>query len=128
FCEEVAYAAGDFAPDGDAAVAVLHAAILYDDVLRRDAQASPVGVAARLDGDAVVARVERAVLDENVFAGLRVAAVVVRAVAANVHAAHGDVRAEDGVNLPHGRVDNRHVLDEHVLAAVGLYELRPEIR
>src|SRR5215213_10332754 len=68
--EEEADAARDFAADGDAAVAVLHPAAADDDVLRRDVQASAVGVAARLDGDAVVACVEGAVFDEHVFARL----------------------------------------------------------
>src|SRR5437764_1232219 len=127
FGEEVSDAAGDFAADGDAAVPVLHAAALNDYVLRRTIDSTTGGVAARLDGDAVVACVEGAVLDENVRAGFGVAAVVVRAVAAYVHSAHGDVRGEHWMNLPHRRVDNCDAFDEDVLAAVGLYELRPQV-
>src|ERR1044071_3014382 len=127
FGEEEPDAAGDFAADGDAAVAVLHAAAADDDVLRGDVQTPAVGVAAGLDGDAVVARVEGAVFDEHVLARLGVAAVVVLAVALDVDPADGDVGAEDGVEFPHRRVDDGDALDEHVLAAVGLDELRAEV-
>ena len=60
--EDIAAIAGDLAPDDHAAVAVLHRAAADDKVLRGDGHATPVVVAAGLDGDAVVARVEDAVL------------------------------------------------------------------
>src|ERR1044072_4496255 len=71
--------------------------------------------------------VKGAVFDENVFAGLGVAAVVVRAVALYAHAADGAVGAEHSVELPHRRVDDADAFDEHVRTAVGLDELRAEV-
>src|SRR5947209_13297737 len=124
--EDVAAAAGNLAPHDDAAVPVLHRAAADDDIFGGDADAPTVVVAARLDGDAVVARVEDAVGDKHVAGGFRVAAVVVRPVAADLYAAHGDVRGAHGVNLPHRRVDDPHALDEHVSTAVRLYKVWPE--
>ena len=87
----------------------------------------PSSLRPGLDRDAVVAGVERAVLDQHVAARLGIAAVVVRAVAADRYAADGDVLAEHRVDLPHRRVDDRHALDEHVAAAIGLDEIRPQV-
>ena len=61
-------------------------------------EASAVGVAAGLDRDAIVARVEGAIFDEHVAARLGVAAVVVGAVALDVDSAHGDVGQSTGFN------------------------------
>ncbi len=46
----------------------------------------------------------------------------------DLHAPHRHIGAEHGMHLPHRGVDDRHVLDEHVAAAVRLDELRAEIR
>src|SRR5262249_4955806 len=116
--EHVARAAGDLASDDDPAVAVAHLAVADDHVLHRRVHAPPIVVAAGLEGDAVVARVERAALDEHVAARLRVAAVVVRTVAPDADAADDDVRAQHRMDLPHRRVDDRHALDHDVAAAV----------
>ena len=113
-------------PIDDAAVAVLHRAVADDDVLDRHVHAPAVVVAAGLERDAVVAGVEGAALDQHVAARLRIAAVVVRAVAADRHVAHRDVLAEDRMDLPHRRVDDRDALDEDVAAAVRLDEVRPQ--
>ena len=126
-CEDVAGAARDLAPDDHPAVPVLHLASADDHVLDGCRQPPPVGVAAGLERDAVVAGVEVAILDEHVAARLRVAAVVVGPVADDAYAAHDDVCAEDRVDLPHRRVRDRHALDEHVAATVGLYELRAQV-
>ena len=58
--------------------------------------AASVAVAAGLDGDAVVARVEGAMLDQHVAARFRIAAVVVRPMRRDLHAAHRDVRQSTG--------------------------------
>ena len=39
----------------------------------------------------------------------------------------GDVFAEHGVHDPHRRVGERDAFDEHVLAAIGLDEVRPQL-
>ncbi len=82
-----------------------------------------VAVASALDGDAVVAGVEEAVLDEHVLARLGVAAVAVGAVVLDVHAAHGEILAEQGMYHPERRAEQGHILDEHVLALHGIDEL-----
>ena len=75
------------------------------------AQLTAIAVAAGLDGDAVVAGVEEAVLDQDVVAVFGVTAVVVVAVGVDGDAAGGEVGAEDGVQLPHGRVGDGDALD-----------------
>src|ERR1035437_9643505 len=63
--EHVADVAGTFAAHGDAAVAVLHDAVLHDEVLAWRVQAAAVGVAPALDGDAIVAGIEGAAVDQH---------------------------------------------------------------
>ncbi len=107
-------------------MAVLHAAAADDHVLGRLLQPPPLGVAARLDGDAVVAGVEDAVLDQHVAAGFRVTAVVVRAAAVDAQLTDNDVLALDRMDLPHRRGDDGQALDQHVLATIGLDEHRAD--
>jgi len=103
----------------------LRMTMFCDGVLTR--RPSPVGVLARLDGDAVVAGVEATVLDHDVVAAFGVAAVVVRAVAVDRDVLHRHGRAEHGVDLPHRRPQYGHVGDNHVLAPVGLDEHRAQV-
>src|SRR6185369_10636793 len=51
--EHVADVARTFAAQRDAAVPVLHGALLHDDVFRGRVQPPPIAVAAGLDGDAI---------------------------------------------------------------------------
>ncbi len=80
---------------------IFHTAIADDDVLRRNMQTPSVGVSAALDGNAVISRVENAVLDEHIAARLRIASVVVGTVTVDGNAAHDDVGGEHWMNLPH---------------------------
>src|ERR1017187_6450697 len=125
--KHVADVAGAFAAHGDAAVAVLHGAVLHDEVLAGRVQAAAIGIAPALDGDAIVAGIEGAAVDQHIDGGFGVAAIVVRAVAGDGDVAHGDVLAQYRVHLIHRRVDDGDVLDLHVGATVGLYEHRPQI-
>src|SRR5690606_1964015 len=95
--EDVPRATRDLAADGHAAVTVLHVAVAYDHVLDGGGEPPAILVASRLQRDAVVPRVEVAVLDEHVAARLRIAAVVVRSVALDANSANGDVLAEHGM-------------------------------
>ena len=124
--KDVAAATADLRADDHAAVAVVHDAVADDDVLRGFAPEASVVIAAALDGDAVVARVEEAVLNEHAVAALRVAAVAVGAVVGNLDATHRDVLAEQGVNDPEGRTQERHVLNENVVTLVQVDELRAQ--
>src|SRR6185295_12229320 len=90
--------------------------------------AASVGVAPGVHRDAVVASIERTILDEHVIDGLGIAAVVVRPVAVHLDAAQYDVPAHHGMDVPEGRVAHPHALDEHVLAAVRLDERRAQHR
>ena len=101
-------AARNLRADDHATVTVLHLAATDDDVLRRRAgklalaTLATVVVASGLDGYAVVARVEEAVLYQHAVAGLRVAAVAVRTVVINMYATHGDVFRQQRVDDPEG--------------------------
>ena len=102
-CEQVLDAAAHLAAAGDTAVAVCEGVVADDEVLGRMtgfAQLTAIAVAAGLDGDAVVAGVEEAVLDQDVVAVFGVTAVVVVAVGVDGDAAGGEVGAEDGGSTP----------------------------
>src|SRR5450756_360052 len=124
--EHVADIARAFAAHGDATVAVLHDAVLHDEVLARHMQSAAIGVAPALDGDAIVAGIEGAAVDQHVDARFGVAAVVVGTVTGDGHVAHRDVLAEHRVHFIHRRVDDGDVLNLHVGAAVGLHEHGPQ--
>src|SRR5581483_5853723 len=124
--KHVAHAARHLAAHHDAAVPILHRAVADDYVFSGRGDAAAVVVAPGLDRDAIVARVKDAVLDQHVAARFRVAAVVVRAVADDGDAAHGDVLAEYRVDFPHRRVVDRHALNQHVARAVRLDEAGPQ--
>ena len=129
-CEQVLDAAAHLAAAGDAAVAVCESVVADDEVLGRMtgfAQLTAIAVAAGFDGDAVVAGVEEAVLDQDVVAVFGVTAIVVVAVGVDGDAAGGEVGAEDGVQLPHGRVGDGDALDQNVGALDGLVEVGAQI-
>ena len=109
-------------------MAIFHSAVADDDILGRSSETPAVGVAAGFDRDAIVTGIEVAALDEHVAAGLGVAAVVVRSMRLDAHVAHRHVAGENGMDLPHRRVDDPHALDENVPAPVRLNELRAQIR
>ena len=71
-------------------MSVLHLAITDDDVSGWSLPKTPVVVASALDGDAVVTGVERAVFDDNVLAGFRIAAVAVGTLVPYLHIVDGD--------------------------------------
>src|SRR5579862_8861547 len=124
--EHVADPARALAAQRHTAVAVLHDAVADHDVLGGLCDAPSVAVAPALDRDAIVAGIELALLDEHVARAFRIAAVVVRPVAVDLHAAHGYVLAEHGIEFPHRRIADAHAFDQHVGAAVGLHEHGPE--
>src|SRR5207248_1749020 len=97
--EHVADSTGAFAAEGHAAVPILHLTVLHHDVFAGCVQPTPVGIASALDGDAVVAGVEDAAIDQHVDAGFGVATVIVRAVAGDGHAADRHIFAEDRMHL-----------------------------
>jgi hypothetical protein len=74
FGEHVAHAAGHLTADRDATVPVSETAPANHDVLARHVHPAAVGISPGLDSDAIVARVERAVFDDNVATRFRVAA------------------------------------------------------
>ena len=114
---------GDFAADRNAAMAVLHDAILNDDVLAGHVDAPAVPVAARFDSDTVVAGAENATDDEHAVAAFRIAAIVVRAVAVDIDAAHCNVAAQHRIELPHRGVLDGEVFEKNVRTAIGLDEV-----
>src|SRR5262249_7043875 len=126
FDEDVAHAARNLAAHHDAAVPVLHDAIADDDVFGRRRDEAYVVVPARFDRDTIVARVGYEIFDQHVASGLRIAAVIVRAVTDDSYAAHRHVRAEHGMNLPHRRIVDRDAFNQDVAAAIGLDEVRPQ--
>ena len=106
-----------------ASMAILHLAVADDDVAAGLVPKAAVVVASALDGDAVVTRVEHAVLYQHVLASLGVASVAVGSLVPDVHAVHGDVFREQGMDDPEGGVVEFHVLDEYAVAIEKVDEL-----
>ena len=107
-------------------MSILHLAIAYDDVAGGLVPKATVVVTAALDGDAVVAGVENAVLDEHVLTSLRVATVSVRSLVPNGHSVYGDVLREEWVYDPERGVEHFDSLDEDALASHEVDELRTQ--
>src|ERR1017187_1022425 len=124
--ENILNASRRFAAATHAAVAGLEMTVLDDEIAAGDVDTMAVPVAAGFDGNAIVAVAEVAILDEHVGAGIRIATVGVRAGGFHRDAAHGDVRAIQRRDDPHGRAENLHAFNQNVPAARGLDEIRPQ--
>ena len=102
---------------------VAHLAVADYDVLTGSSPTTSVGIATGLDGDAVVARVERATLNQDVLTGFGVTTVVVGAQSVNGHVAYNQVVAEQRMNHPERRVLQGDAFDENGIAAVEVHQL-----
>ena len=125
--QHVLDAGGQFAADGDQLVAVLDAAVAHDDVFGRHTQPPGIAVAARFDGDRIVALVEHAIFDQYVLCHFRVDAIVIMPVRPDLDAADDDIPAQKRVQHPKRAIFDADVLDQHMAAAVELDKLRPQI-
>ena len=126
---DILAATADLRADDHSAVTVLHLAVADDDVLGGGtgeaalATLTTVVVAAALDGDTVVTRIEEAVLDEYPVATLGVAAVTVGAVVVDVYATNGDVLRQEGVDDPERGAQQGDILNQDALTLVEVDEL-----
>ena len=125
--ENVAHAAGDFAPHAEHRMGVDDFTFADYDVFRRAVEPPCVAVASGLDDDAVVALVEAAVLDEHVARHFDIDAVVVVAVRVNVEPADGYVLAVVEVDRPERRIAHFKILEPDVFAAVDLQKMRARV-
>ena len=123
----VAYPARYFAADHEQPVCVAHAAVAHYDVLRGQAYAPCVVVAARLDYHAVVALVEDAVFHEEVAGHLEVYAVIVVAVGVYVEVAHQSALAAVHVYGPERGVAYLEAVEHDVTALVEVYHVRAQV-
>ena len=123
FHEHVAATARNLGTDHHATVSVGHRAMAHDDVLRRNVPKASVLVASALDSDAVVARLEAAVLNEHVLARLWVASVAVGAVVDDGQAAHGDILRQQGMHHPEGRAQQGDAFEQNVFTLIKVDEL-----
>lgn len=80
-----------------------HLAAANNDVLTGHANSPSIGIAAGLDGDAVVAGIEKAVFDQHITTRFEVATVGVGTEALQVHATHRDVFTQHRIQQPKGR-------------------------
>ncbi len=88
--EDILTASGNLRSDDHGPMSVLHLAVADDDISGGFLPKTAVVVASALDGDAVVTGVERAVFDDNVLAGFRIAAVAVGPFVPYLHIVDGD--------------------------------------
>ena len=127
---DILTATADFRTDDHTAVTIVKLTVADDDVLRRcTGKASltaftSVVVTSALDGDAVVARVEVAILNQYTVARLGVASVTVRTVVVDVDATNGDVLRQQGVNHPERRTQQGDVFNEDAFALIQVNHLR----
>ena len=90
--------------------------VSHDDVLRRTSHAPAVFVVTRLEHHAIVAGVERAILDKHVHAGIGINAVVVRAIRDDLHAANRGVDAIDRMDRPVRSTADGEIFEQHIRA------------
>ena len=102
---DVVHAAAEFRPDDETAVGVVHAVVLYVDVLARPV-GRPLGSRTSFHADAVVAGIDGVVHDEHVAAVSDVDGVAVLRVPRAGHgdAVHDDVGAPLGHQVEPGRI------------------------
>ena len=81
-------------------VTVLHLAVADDDVLAGDVPLAAVYITATLDGNTVVACMEKAILYQYTVAGFGVAAVAVGTFVPYLHTSDSHVVAQQWVNDP----------------------------
>src|SRR6185437_5180958 len=122
FDEDITTVSRDFTSYNHSAMSIFHGAAAHDYIFGRNMYASTVRVPPALNGDAVVARVEDAILNQHIAARLRIATIVVGAVTDYRDAAHSNVAGKHRMDFPHRRVNNPYPLDKDVLTTVGLYE------
>src|SRR5262249_16993732 len=100
-CVDVSDSTRHLAATGDPAPRPLESAAEDDDVLRWCIDSAAVVVAPRLNPDAVIVRIERAVLDYNVVAGFGIAPVCIGvAGAAGGDTVDGHVATQRRMQLP----------------------------
>src|SRR6056300_1142419 len=88
---QVCHTAGDFAAYYDTAMPLFHVAVLYNDVLTRHAQPSPVIVSARFERNTIITCVKQAVFNDHTITGFRITTVGVRTMREGVDTAHTHV-------------------------------------
>ena len=79
-----------------------------------------------IDCDAVVAGGEGAILDQDIFAGIRVKTVCVRTLRQNSKIAGSDIRAVDRVNRPLGSVCDREIAQDQIMTVDELHKGRAQ--
>ena len=95
-------------------MALLHFAIANHDVFRSDADAASIVIAAGFDCQAMITRVKAAIFDEDVLAGIGIAAVSIGTVAGDGDAAHRDIAAQHGIDLEHRRILHGNAFDQNI--------------
>ena len=84
-------------------------------------------IAARLDGDRVVKRLDVAIFDQHVLTAIGVNAIVVEIIAIDFEPPGGDVLAKREMNIPARAVLNRYAFDQDILAFVEVHEQGPQV-
>ena len=126
FSKDVVATARNLTAYHHAAMTIGHGTFAYNDILARYVGPQAISVSSTLQGDTVVTRMECTALDKHIFARLWVAAITVRSFIEHLHIAHDDIPAQQGMHHPEGRIEQFHTLDEHILAANKVHQLRTQ--
>ena len=105
---------------------VLHLAIPHNDVLARDVPFAPVFVPSRFNRNAIVSRIETAILYQHVLARFGVASVPVRTAVEYLHAPYNQALAKQRMDDPKGRVQQSHIFYQHGIARIKINQLRSQ--
>src|SRR5699024_9656902 len=76
--KHIAYAAGNFATQYYAPVAIFHLVIFNNDIFGGDSETTAILIAARFYGDTVITGIKVAVFDPYIFARLGIHPVIIR--------------------------------------------------
>jgi hypothetical protein len=79
-----------------------HRTFAYNHILRRDATIATILITSRLDGDAVVTRVEYAILNQYTVAAFRVAAITIGAIIIYGDTTNDKIFAKQRMEYPEG--------------------------
>ena len=120
----ISHTAGYRASDHNPAVPAVHKAVSNLDILTGPVHPPSVLIHARIDGNAVIPRLQRTSFDKNIPAGIRVDPIRIMTGCAHLHVSNDDILTVYGMNRPLRAIHDREAFQENVFAVDHLYELR----
>ena len=105
---------------------IRHAIVLNNNIEAGTIDTNTVPISSGLNCNAVIAYVKSAVLNNHIAGSFRVTAVVIMQMAVYIHALYQNGVTKYRIDLPHRRIQNGDILNQHVLAIVRLHKIRTQ--